>query len=226
MSNKRDDAQSLLLTTENVNRNAVSGMMKAYLDLKREHKEYIILYRLGDFYEMFFEDAVLISRELELTLTRRNCGLKYPAPMCGVPHHAVDTYIARLIQKGYKVLICEQSDKTDEKGLVVREVNRIVTPGTVTESNMLTEDKNNYIAGIYYHDNAVGISWADISTGEFNHTYFNAQIASGLNDILARIEPAEIICNEEMFAESLNLSIVKCVRSPLTTNPHSNLKKL
>ncbi|MCI8595733.1 MAG: DNA mismatch repair protein MutS [Clostridia bacterium] len=209
MSNKRDNENFLLMTTDNVDRTQLSSMMQAYIDLKKENKEYIILYRLGDFYEMFFEDAVLISRELELTLTRRKCGLDFPAPMCGVPYHAVDSYIAKLIQKGYKVMICEQSDKTDEKGLVVREVTRIITPGTVTESNMLTEDKNNYIAGIYYHDNAVGISWADISTGEFNHTYFDRQIASGLNDLLARIEPVEVVCNEEMFAESINLSIVK-----------------
>ena len=184
-------------------------MMKQYLEIKDTCKDSLLFFRLGDFYEMFYDDAVTASRELELTLTSRDCGMPERAPMCGVPYHAVDTYLTKLIQKGYKVTICKQTTPPNKKGIIQREITRVVTPGTVTESNMLTEDKNNYIASLYYRDECVGISWADISTGEFNHTCVCGQIALQLNDILARIDPAEIICNEDMFAESLRLSIVK-----------------
>lgn len=188
---------------------SLSPMMKQYLEIKDTCKDSLLFFRLGDFYEMFYDDAVTASRELELTLTSRDCGMPERAPMCGVPYHAVDTYLTKLIQKGYKVTICEQTTPPNKKGIIQREITRVVTPGTVTESNMLTEDKNNYIASLYYRDECVGISWADISTGEFNHTCVCGQIALQLNDILARIDPAEIICNEDMFAESLRLSIVK-----------------
>ena len=187
----------------------ITNMMKQYLEIKETCKDTLLLFRLGDFYEMFFDDAIVASRELELTLTGRDCGLPERAPMCGVPHHALDGYLSKLIQKGYKVAICEQLTPPNKKELVKREITRIVTPGTVTESNMLTENKNNFIASVCYRNGGVGIAWADISTGEFNHTFIDGQIAVKLNDLLARIDPAEIICNEEMLAESINLSTVK-----------------
>ena len=128
----------------------LSPMMQQYMDIKEAHQDCILFFRLVDFYEMFFEDAKLVSRELELTLTGKNCGLEERAPMCGVPFHSADTYIARLIEKGHKVAICEQTeDPAAAKGLVKREVIRIVTPGTVLSSNMLKEKENNYIASIY-----------------------------------------------------------------------------
>ena len=187
----------------------LSPMMTQYLQIKENCKDSLVFFRLGDFYEMFYDDALIASRELELTLTSRDCGMPERAPMCGVPYHAVDTYLTKLIQKGYKVTICEQTTPPNKKGIIQREITRVVTPGTVTESSMLTEDKNNYIASLYCKEGKVGVSWADISTGEFNHTYFDAQVAMGINDLLSRIEPSEIICNQEMFAESVNLSVVK-----------------
>ena len=133
-------------------------MMQQYMDIKEAHQDCILFFRLGDFYEMFFEDAKLVSRELELTLTGKNCGLEERAPMCGVPFHSADTYIARLIEKGHKVAICEQTeDPAAAKGLVKREVIRIVTPGTVLSSNMLKEKENNYIASIYAGDTSLGL---------------------------------------------------------------------
>ena len=127
-----------------------SPMMQHYLDTKENYKDCILFYRLGDFYEMFFDDAKLASRELEITLTGRECGQEERAPMCGVPFHAVDIYVARLIQKGYKVAICEQlEDPKQAKGIVKRDVIRVITPGTLIESNLLEEKKNNYIMSIY-----------------------------------------------------------------------------
>ena len=187
----------------------LSPMMAQYLEIKEQNKDSLLFFRLGDFYEMFYDDAITASRELELTLTSRDCGLSERAPMCGVPHHAVEAYLTKLIQKGYKVTICEQVTPPNKKGIIKREVTRVVTPGTVTESSMLTEDRNNYLASICCFDNGVGVSWADISTGEFNHAFIDGQIAVKLNDLLSRIEPSEIICNEEMLAESINLSVVK-----------------
>ena len=184
-------------------------MMTQYLEIKETCKDSLLFFRLGDFYEMFYDDAIVASRELELTLTSRDCGMPERAPMCGVPYHAVDAYLTKLIQKGYKVTICEQTTPPNKKGIIKRDITRVVTPGTVTESSMLTEDKNNYIASLYYHDGSVGISWADVSTGEFNHSFIDGRVAMGINDLLSRIEPAEIICNEEMLAESVHLSVVK-----------------
>ena len=128
---------------------ALSQMMQQYLDIKEQYKDALLFFRVGDFYEMFFDDAVLTSRELELTLTGKDCGLSERAPMCGVPYHAVDVYVARLIEKGYKVAICEQmTDPALSKGLVEREVIRVVTPGTVIESNLLEDRRPNYIVSI------------------------------------------------------------------------------
>jgi DNA mismatch repair protein MutS len=127
----------------------LSPMMTQYLQIKENCKDSLVFFRLGDFYEMFYDDALIASRELELTLTSRDCGMPERAPMCGVPYHAVDTYLTKLIQKGYKVTICEQTTPPNKKGIIQREITRVVTPGTVTESSMLTEDKNNYIASLY-----------------------------------------------------------------------------
>ena len=142
-------------------------MMQQYLKVKEQYKDAILFYRLGDFYEMFFDDAVTASRELELVLTGRDCGMEERAPMCGVPFHAAEGYIARLVAKGYKVAICEQiEDPATAKGIVSRDVIRVITPGTVTESVMLDETKNNYLACIYYDGSIAGLSFCDISTGQ------------------------------------------------------------
>ena len=146
----------------------LSPMMEQYLATKEQYKDCILFYRLGDFYEMFFDDALLASKELELTLTGKDCGLEERAPMCGVPHHAADIYINRLIEKGYKVAIGEQvEDPKLAKGLVKREVIRIVTPGTNMSQETLDETKNNYLMCISYHNFKYGISVADLSTGAF-----------------------------------------------------------
>ena len=190
---------------------ALSQMMQQYLEVKDKYKDALIFYRLGDFYEMFFDDAVVASKELELTLTGRDCGLNERAPMCGVPYHAVETYIARLLAKGHKVVICEQMTKPgDQKGLVVRQVVREVTPGTRIDSAMLEGDKNNFLMSVYLSDEGkAGVSWTDISTGEFRNMSVDAQLNLKLNELLSRISPSEIICNSAMKARSKSLSLVK-----------------
>ena len=179
----------------------LTPMMQQYLDTKEQNPDAILFFRLGDFYEMFFEDAKLASRELELTLTGKDCGLSERAPMCGVPFHAVDTYVQKLIAKGYKVAICEQmTDPALSKGLVEREVIRIITPGTVFESNMLEEKKANYIASVCLRKNQAGIAFCDVSTGEFN-LYQLPDARSALADELARIDPSELfVSDREAFA--------------------------
>ncbi len=174
----------------------ITPMMQQYLNTKEQYPNTILFYRLGDFYEMFFDDAKLVSRELELTLTGKDCGLSERAPMCGVPYHAVDTYLQKLIEKGYKVAICEQmEDPATAKGLVKREVIRVVTPGTVIESSMLEDRKANYIASLCLRKNQAGVAFCDVSTGEF--CLFQVQDArSNLADELARLAPSEIIAND------------------------------
>ena len=136
---------------------AISPMMRQYLEIKEQHSDCILFFRLGDFYETFFEDAELVSRELELTLTGKDCGLEKRAPMCGVPHHAADVYVKRLIEKGYKVAICEQmSDPALSKGLVERAVTRVITPGTLIDSSMLEERASNYILALYFQKERAG----------------------------------------------------------------------
>ena len=177
-----------------------SPMMQKYLETKEEYKDCILFYRLGDFYEMFFDDAITASRELELTLTGKDCGQEERAPMCGVPYHAAETYVSRLISKGYKVAICEQlEDPKNAKGIVKRGVIRVVTPGTLVESNMLEERKNNYIMSIYKSGIYFGISTCDISTGEF----YSSEIKDNNNfpillDELARYSPSELVVNSMM----------------------------
>ena len=145
-----------------------SPMMQQYLNIKEQHKDAILFFRLGDFYEMFFDDAITASRELEITLTGKECGQEERALMCGVPFHAVDAYVSKLIEKGYKVAICEQlEDPKLTKGMVKRDVIRVVTPGTVIESNMLDEKKNNYIMSVFKKGIYFGIAICDVSTGDF-----------------------------------------------------------
>ena len=156
------------MTIDEVDVNKLSPMMKHYISMKEQYKDCFLFYRLGDFYEMFFDDAINASRELEITLTGRDCGLDERAPMCGVPFHAAETYISRLINKGFKVAICEQlEDPSEAKGIVKRDVIRVVTPGTVIESNMLDEKKNNYIMSVYKTGIYFGLAVCDISTGDF-----------------------------------------------------------
>ncbi len=185
---------------------AYSPMMQQYLATKEQYKDCILFYRLGDFYEMFFDDAVTVSKELELVLTGKSCGKKEKAPMCGVPFHAVETYVARLIEKGYKVAIAEQmEDPATVKGIVSREVVRIITPGTVTSESMLSEKENNYLMSVYLENEFIDLSWCDLSTGEFCAAKIGGENASEqLFETLTRIAPKELVCNlSEAEAPSL-----------------------
>jgi len=179
----------------------LSPMMKHYMQIKEQYQDCIIFYRLGDFYEMFFDDAKTASRELEITLTGRDCGQEERAPMCGVPFHAAESYIARLIEKGYKVAICEQlEDAKEAKGMVKRDVIRVVTPGTVIEANMLDEKKNNFIMSIYKKGIYFGIAVCDVTTGTFLSTKIEASNNFALLlDELSKYNPAEIIVNRMLF---------------------------
>ena len=190
----------------------VSPMMQNYLNTKEQYKDCLLFYRLGDFYEMFFDDAIVASRELEITLTGRACGLEEKAPMCGVPYHAVDIYLSRLIAKGYKVAICEQlEDPKTAKGIVKRDVIRVVTPGTVIETNMLEEKKNNYIMSIFKKGMYYGIAVCDISTGDFYTTEIKLQDNNfeKLLDEYARYSPAELVVNTQMGNSEKELNIMK-----------------
>ena len=150
----------------------LSPMMQQYMTIKEKHKGHILFFRLGDFYEMFFEDAKLASKELELTLTGRDCGMSERAPMCGVPHHSAEGYIARLIKKGYKVAVCEQMENASEvKGMVRRDVVRVITPGTLIESSILDDGANNFICSIYTTKSGFGLSFCDVSTGEIGRAH-------------------------------------------------------
>ena len=144
----------------------ISPMMQHYISTKEQHQDAILFYRLGDFYEMFFEDAEIVSRELELTLTGKDCGLEERAPMCGIPYHAANSYIAKLISNGHKVAICEQvSDPKSSKGLVQREVVQIITPGTIIDNESLISNKNNYFMAVFESKTKIGVCYSDISTG-------------------------------------------------------------
>ena len=188
-----------------------SPMMKEYLKTKEEYNDCILFYRLGDFYEMFFDDAIRVSKELELTLTGKLCGQEERAPMCGVPFHAADTYISRLIEKGYKVAICEQlEDPKQAKGIVKRGVIRVVTPGTVMESNLLDEKKNNYIMSIYKAGTFFGISVCDVSTGDFRTTEItDSNNFPKLLDEISRYNPAEIVVNSFMYDSLEEINKIK-----------------
>ena len=183
----------------------VTPMMKQYLEVKAQYEDFILMYRLGDFYECFFEDAIIASRELELTLTGRDCGEGKRAAMCGVPFHKADVYVGRLVERGIKVAICEQvSDPKESAGLVKREVTRVVTPGTVTDASLLTEGKNNFLMSICMTEGGAGIATADISTGEVSATYASGkELLTLLRNEIGSYQPAEIIlnCNSNLIPD-------------------------
>lgn len=186
----------------------LTPMMQQYMKTKEEYKDCILFYRLGDFYEMFFDDALVVSKELEITLTGKSCGLEERAPMCGVPYHAVDNYLNRLVAKGYKVAICEQmEDPKLAKGLVKRDVVRIVTPGTNLDTQSLDDTKNNYIMCIVYIGDHYGLSVADVTTGEYLVTELDS--SGKLMDELYKFVPSEIICNESFYMSGMNLDDLK-----------------
>ena len=194
----------------------ITPMMQQYLEVKKQYEDCILFYRLGDFYEMFFDDAVTASRELELTLTGRNCGLDERAPMCGVPYHAVDSYLSRMVQKGYKVAICEQvEDPKLAKGLVKREITRIVTPGTDISEMSLEEGKNHFLMGIVLENLLYGIATVDLTTGEF----FVTEVAqeSKVLDEITKFSPSEIIYNEAVKGGEIDLEELKFRQNIATT---------
>ncbi|MGN0291925.1 MAG: DNA mismatch repair protein MutS, partial [Lachnospiraceae bacterium] len=179
-------------------------MMQHYLQTKEEYKDCILFYRLGDFYEMFFEDAKIVSKELEITLTGKSCGQEERAPMCGIPYHAYESYMNRLVAKGYKVAICEQvEDPKQAKGIVKREVIRIVTPGTNIDEQALDEGKNNYIMCIVSLADQFGIATADVTTGDFFVTEVDSE--RKLLDEIYKFSPTEVVCNEALFMSGLDI---------------------
>ena len=183
---------------------ALTPMMQKYLETKEEYKDCILFYRLGDFYEMFFDDAKTVSRELDIALTGKSCGLEERAPMCGVPFHAVDTYLDQLISKGYKVAICEQvEDPKLAKGLVKREVVRVATPGTNLNMQALDESRNNYLLCVVYTTNAYGVSYVDVTTGDYYVTEFDSE--NKLLDEIGKTMPSEIICNDSFLVSGIDL---------------------
>ncbi len=186
----------------------LTPMMQQYMETKKEYPDCILFYRLGDFYEMFFDDAITASRELEITLTGKNCGLEERAPMCGIPYHAVEGYLTKLVSRGYKVAICEQvEDPKQAKGIVKREVVRIVTPGTILEGQAIDESRNNYIMCIVYIADRYGVAIADVTTGD----YFVTELPDGakLNDEIAKYTPSEIICNESFYMSGTDFEDLK-----------------
>jgi len=183
-------------------------MMMQYLETKEQYKDCILFYRLGDFYEMFFEDAITVSRELELTLTGKSCGQEERAPMCGVPYHAAETYLTRLVNKGYRVAICEQvEDPKAAKGLVKREVVRIVTPGTNTNTQTLDESKNNYLMCVCYMDELFGISVVDVTTGDYYVTQVT-ELRQTMDEVM-KFMPSELICNSALVLSGIDLDDLK-----------------
>ena len=215
----------------------LSPMMKQYFEIKEQNPDTLLFFRLGDFYEMFFEDAKLASRELELTLTGRDCGQEERAPMCGVPFHSAESYIARLVAKGYKVAICEQmEDPALAKGLVKRAVIRVITPGTVMESSMLDESKNNFICSVFAGEHAAGVCFADISTGELRATELLTdslqELESQVRNELARFSPREILINPQTlqmtglgkFIKEKLSAALECLPQEETTGAEQLLK--
>lgn len=183
---------------------ALTPMMQQYVETKKQYQDCILFYRLGDFYEMFYEDALTASKELEITLTGKNCGQEERAPMCGVPHHAVESYLNKLVAKGYKVAICEQvEDPKEAKGIVKREVIRIVTPGTNLNLQALEETKNNYLMSIVYISGRIGVSISDVTTGD----YFLTEVEDNrrLLDEINKYLPSEIICNDAFLVSGIDL---------------------
>ena len=200
----------------------LSPMMQQYVNIKNQNKNSILFFRLGDFYEMFFDDAKIVSKELELTLTGKDCGTGERAPMCGIPYHSCDTYIAKLIEKGYKIAICEQSDEsTQNKGLMKRDVVRVITPGTVYENNLLDESKNNFICSIFLSDVYLSFCACDISTGEINFTIIenDEDVRERLKNELNRFMPSEILYRGK-------LDLLKKLQKFIATKIHSTVEIL
>ena len=185
----------------------LSPMMKQYIRIKADNEDSILFFRVGDFYEMFYDDAKTASEELDLVLTGKDCGTEERAPMCGVPYHSCEAYIARLVEKGYKVAICEQTeDPAAARGLVNRDVIRVVTPGTVIEDTMLEEGKNNYLAAVAFVQSGVGLCFADASTGDCHITSLPAEdFESKVKDELSRFSPREVLVPESIKAKSASL---------------------
>lgn len=195
-------------TAKNNKKNSVTPMMAKYLETKEQYKDCILFYRLGDFYEMFFDDALTASKALEITLTGKDCGLEERAPMCGIPYHAADTYLNRLVAKGYKVAICEQmEDPKQAKGMVRREVIRVVTPGTNINEQALDEGKNNYIMCIVSLSDQFGVATADVTTGDFFVTEVDSK--RRLLDEIYKFSPTEVVCNEALFMSGLDIDDLK-----------------
>ena len=213
----------------------MTPMMEQYFEIKENYQDYILMYRLGDFYEMFFDDALTASKVLEITLTGRDCGEKERAPMCGVPFHSCDPYIKKLVEKGYKVAICEQTeDPALAKGIVKREVTRVITPGTLTDGAMLEGSSSNYLSTLVFLDNSVAISFCDISTGDISATYFSdlsvAEIASKVINEIAVFSPSELLCTEipTKFTAILNYinSLDNCLLNTTEKELFNNLDTL
>ena len=212
---KENDPTDIVEETEGqingIDLKKVSPMMQHYLRTKEKYKDCVLFYRLGDFYEMFFDDAINVSRELELTLTGKDCGLEERAPMCGIPYHAAEGYIAKLIERGYKVAICEQlEDPKFAKGIVKRDVIKVVTPGTVVESTLLEDKKNNYIMSIYKEGIYFGLAVCDISTGDFYATEIRDENNfTKLIDEISRYNPSELVINKMMSESAEELAYIK-----------------
>lgn len=188
----------------------LSPMMEQFFEIKSRYKDYILFYRVGDFYEMFYDDAITASKELQLTLTGKDCGSADRAPMCGVPFHSYENYAAKLVAKGYKVGICEQvEDPKDAKGLVRRDVIKVITPGTVTQSSMLDESRNNYLACVFLSGAKAALSFADISTGDIEHTLLELGDGSGLINELSRFSPSEVLINDRIFEHKNIIGFIK-----------------
>lgn len=188
----------------------LTPMMKQYFETKKKYPDTILMFRLGDFYEMFFDDAVIASRELELVLTGRSCGQEERAPMCGVPFHSADSYMARLVSRGYKVAVCEQmEDPALAKGIVKREVTRVLTPGTVIETSMLNEGRNNFLAGVFYAGDTAGVCFVDVSTGAVNLTELAApSVSEKIINEIGRFMPSEVIFNNASSSLSKVFSFI------------------
>ena len=194
-----------------IDKEKLSPGMRQYFDVKEKYSDCILLNRMGDFYEMFFEDAITASRELDLILTGKKCGLEEKAPMCGVPYHAVQTYISKLVANGHKVAICEQLTQPvpGKNVMLERDVVRVITPGTIIEEEMLEGQKNNYLLSVYKSSDKMGVSYVDISTGEFDVMSIKENYENEISDLIARISPSEIIGNDESEGFYNNLAIMK-----------------
>lgn len=212
------------LTTTTLDQGKLTPMMQQYLDQKKLWPDCILFFRLGDFYELFFEDAQIASRELELTLTGRDCGQDERAPMCGVPYHAVDSYIHRMINRGYKIAICDQvEDPALAKGIVRREVIRVITPGTVTDAAILDEKRNNYILAIYKLNRYYGLAACDLTTGSFEATaLITGATSAKLLDEIVRFDPSEILVNQAFAADPLQATLINKYNIVLTTRPDND----